>query len=63
MILGKPFIMYLGIVVFALFVAVAVIGMLILKGKAIPIIWHKAIAGTAIVLGLIHAIIGAGTFF
>lgn len=63
MIFGKPFIMYLGIVVFSLFIATATVGALIFKGKAIPMKWHQMLAGTAIGLGIFHAILGILIFF
>lgn len=63
MILGKPFIMYLGIIVFTLFVITASLGIMILKGKNIPLKWHQAIAATSIGLGTFHAILGVLFFF
>lgn len=68
MIFGKPLIMYIGILVFLLFITTATLGYMIFKGiklNGVPVKlnWHKAFAISAISLGVIHAILGILLFF
>ncbi|MFA6215500.1 MAG: hypothetical protein WC768_02955 [Patescibacteria group bacterium] len=62
-ILGKPLIMYGGFVTLLLFITVAILGMLILKGKKIPLKAHIWLARISIIVGLAHAILGLSLYF
>ena len=56
-----PAIMYGGIVMFIIFLVVAVIGYRINKGKCKlpnPIKWHQVLALVALLLGVIHGLLG-----
>lgn len=60
-IFGYPAIMYGGIVTFILFLVVAIIGHRIFKGTCKlhnPIKWHQIIALIALILAVIHGILG-----
>jgi len=61
-ILGKPILMYGGILTFVLLIAGAIIGGMAMKGKT-NIKTHLLIVRIAIVLALIHAILGMSLFF
>ena len=62
MILGKPLIMYLGIIVLVLFLIAAYIGTRVLRGKA-KLETHKTMVAVAIIVAIIHAILGVLSFF
>ncbi|MFA6228090.1 MAG: hypothetical protein WC668_02785 [Patescibacteria group bacterium] len=60
-IFGYPAIMYGGIITFILFLLVAFMGYRINKGKCRlpnPIKWHQTIALLALILAVIHGILG-----
>ncbi|MFA5124201.1 MAG: hypothetical protein WC473_00020 [Patescibacteria group bacterium] len=60
-IFGYPAIMYGGIITFILFLLVALIGYRIFKGKcklSNPIKWHQTMALLALILAVIHGILG-----
>jgi hypothetical protein len=63
LIFGKPLILYLGILTLTLFLATAIIGILILKGKEIPFVWHIRIAGCAIASALFHGSLALLAYF
>ncbi len=64
MIFGKPLIMYLGILVLAGFLATAAIGAMLFKGSTkVTMDQHRIIAGAAIALALVHAILGVLLYF
>jgi len=63
-ILGKPLILYAGIVTYLFFVFAALIP--ILNQKAvwnIPFVWHIRIAKIAILLGTLHGLLGILSYF
>ncbi|MEK6864274.1 MAG: hypothetical protein AABX27_03205 [Nanoarchaeota archaeon] len=62
MIGGKPLIMYGGIIVLLLMLATATLGAMVLKGK-IQFKYHKAMAISTIIAGLLHGILGMLSFF
>jgi hypothetical protein len=62
-ILGKPLIMYIGIITLVLFISVALIPILNKRGKKIPFKWHHRLAAVAIILALIHGLLGAAVYF
>jgi len=56
---GIPFVVYLGLVVFILFVIAALIAVLRRKGKIkVSVQWHFRLAYLALALGSIHLILG-----
>ncbi|MFA6593977.1 MAG: hypothetical protein WCT16_01840 [Candidatus Buchananbacteria bacterium] len=60
-IFGYPAVMYGGIITLILFLFVAIIGYRISKGKCKlpnPIKWHQTLAFLALVLAVIHGILG-----
>jgi len=62
--LGKPLIMYGGILTFLSLLSTATIGALNLKGiTIIPFKWHPRMAVFTIILGAIHAIFGLSIYF
>lgn len=61
-ILGKPLIMYLGILVLTSLLTTATLGFLIYRGKPIPISLHFKMAATTVTLALIHAFLGLGSY-
>jgi len=64
LILGKPLIMYFGIIVLLSFLITATIGALIVKGIGkIPFKFHKIMAGLSIILAIIHGILGVLIYF
>lgn len=64
MILGKPLIMYGGLLTLLLFLATAAIAGLNRKGiTRFPIVWHYRLAYLAILLGLLHGLLGVLAFF
>ena len=64
MILGKPFIMYLGILTLLCFLFTAYIGIINKKGLGkIPLKWHFIMARLSIGLAIIHAVLGVLLYF
>lgn len=64
LILGKPVIMYMGILTFLLLIFTATVGALNLKGiHAIPFKWHPRLAAATITMAAIHAILGLSLYF
>lgn len=62
--LGKPVIMYLGILTYLFFIATATVGLLNFRGNTvIPFKWHPRLAATALTLATIHAILGLSLYF
>jgi hypothetical protein len=56
--------MYLGIITIVSFLITASIPLLRQRGVAkIPFVWHMRMAGFAIVLGLIHGLLGVAAYF
>jgi len=62
MILGKPLVVYLGIIIFIGFLTTAILGMLILKGKKIPLKLHLLLARVSLVLALVHGFLAFSIF-
>jgi hypothetical protein len=61
--LGKPLIMYLGILTLAVFIGAASIPILNKKRvKKISLTWHIRLAKIAIGLGIIHGILGLSLY-
>jgi hypothetical protein len=64
LILGKPLIMYLGILTYISFIFTATVGYLNFKGKTvIPFKWHPRLATISIILATLHAILGLSAYF
>ena len=64
LILGKPVIMYMGILTYLSLLTTATIGRLNFKGKTtIPFKWHPRFAITTITLATLHAIMGLSVYF
>lgn len=61
-ILGKPLIMYLGIITLLSLSTTATLGLLMTKGRA-DLKVHKAFAITTLVLALTHGILGLLLYF
>lgn len=53
-ILGKPLILYLGIITLSSFIITASIGLMIYKGKKIPFKIHPTMALISLILGITH---------
>jgi hypothetical protein len=63
MILGKPFIMYLGIITLISFLVTASISIMNKKGiNKIPFKWHPRMAILSIGLAVFHGILGVSLF-
>ena len=63
-ILGKPLIMYLGIITLLSFLFTATIAILNKKGiNKIPFAWHQRMAIISIILALIHGFLGLMAYF
>jgi hypothetical protein len=63
-ILGKPLIMYLGILTFLCFLTTASIGFLTITGiRRIPFKWHKRMAVISLTLALFHGALGILAYF
>ncbi|MFA4942888.1 MAG: hypothetical protein WC564_04595 [Patescibacteria group bacterium] len=63
-VLGQPLFLYLGLLSLILFLLAAVIGHLIFKGtKGVSFKWHPALAASAIIVGIIHMVLGLSLFF
>ncbi|MBM3309288.1 MAG: hypothetical protein FJY77_03455 [Candidatus Altiarchaeales archaeon] len=64
MILGKPLLMYLGILTLVSLLFTALIAGLNKKGvKVIPFQWHPRMAAVAIFLALLHGLLAVLTYF
>ena len=64
LILGKPLVMYGGILTFLLLIFTATVGALNFKGIAIiPFKWHPRLAIATIIVAIIHAIFGLSIYF
>lgn len=64
LILGKPVIMYMGILTYLSLLSTASIGLLNFKGyTTIPFKWHPRFAALTIILGTLHAIMGLSVYF
>jgi len=62
--LGKPLIMYGGILTFLSLLFTVTIGALNRRGiTVIPFKWHPRMAVLTIVIGVIHALFGLSVFF
>jgi len=62
--LGKPLIMYAGILTLLFFLTTAYIGMRVLKPKrGIPFKYHLFMARASIVIALVHAAFGLSLYF
>jgi len=64
LILGKPLIVWMGIITLLSFLFTAYIGMANLKGNnKIPFKWHKRLAKISVALALIHGFLAASAYF
>lgn len=64
LILGKPVVMYMGIITYFSFIFTATIGLLNFRGNTIiPFKWHPRMAATSLILATIHAILGLSAYF
>lgn len=62
--LGKPLIMYGGILTFLLLIFTATVGYLNFKGiRLVPFKWHPWLAIATITAATIHALFGLSIFF
>lgn len=62
--LGKPLIMYGGLLTFLLLLFTATVGALNFKGiTIIPFKWHPRLAIATISVAIIHAILGLSIYF
>jgi hypothetical protein len=59
---GKPFLMWLGIIVLACFAATALVGRRVLQGKA-KLETHKRAVIASFALAGVHAVLGVLAFF
>jgi hypothetical protein len=63
-ILGKPLVMWLGIVTLLCLLFTAAISVMNKKGiHKIPLKWHSRMAGITIVLAIIHGILAVAAYF
>ncbi len=63
-ILGKPLIMWLGVITLLSFLFTALIAFLDKKGiNKIPFKWHSILAKVSLLLAIIHAILGIAIYF
>ena len=63
-ILGKPLIMYMGIITLLSLLFTASISILNKKGiTIIPFKWHKRMAMITIILALIHSLLGLSLYY
>lgn len=61
---GKPLILYLGILTLLAFLLTASIPVMNKKGiRVIPSRWHPLCAGCAILLALVHGVLGMLAYF
>jgi len=64
LILGKPVVMYMGIITYLSFISTASIGLLNFKGYSIiPFKWHPRLAATSLILATIHGLLGLSVYF
>jgi hypothetical protein len=64
LIFGKPLIMYLGILTLLAFLFTASIAVMTMKGiRTIPFRWHPRCAVVAIILALVHGLLGLLAYF
>ena len=64
LILGKPLIMYLGILTLLFIVTTAAIAVMNKRGiQIVPFRWHPVCAGCALVLAFVHGILGVLAYF
>jgi hypothetical protein len=64
MFLGKPMIMYGGLLTLALLLFTATVGFLNFKGiTVIPFKWHPVLAATTIIIALFHGLLGLSIYF
>ena len=64
LIFGKPLIMYLGILTLLVILVTAAIAVMNKKGiRIIPFWWHPVCAGLAILLALVHGLLGMLAYF
>lgn len=64
LILGKPLLMYFGILALLLLLFTATVGALNFKGiSTIPFKWHPRLAMATIIIAIIHAIFGLSIYF
>lgn len=62
--LGKPLIMYSGLLTFIFLLFTATVGALNYNGiSVIPFKWHPRLAITTITIAVIHAILGLSIYF
>ncbi len=62
--LGKPLVMYAGILAFLLLLFTATVGLLNYKGiHTIPFKWHARLAAITIIVVIFHAILGLSIQF
>jgi hypothetical protein len=64
LIFGKPLIMYLGILTLLVILVTAAIAVMNKNGiRIIPFRWHPVCAGLAILLALVHGLLGMLAYF
>ncbi len=65
LILGKPLIVYMGLLTFSslLFTAFISVSNVKFNYHVIPFKWHPRVAAVTITLALIHATLGIGSYF
>jgi hypothetical protein len=62
--LGKPLIMYGGIITFLLLLFTATVGALNFNGiTVVPFKWHPRLAVITIIVAVIHALLGLSIYF
>ena len=61
LILGKPVVMYFGLITIILLLTTATIGYLAYRGK-VNFSWHKAMAATTITVAVIHAVLALSLY-
>lgn len=54
---GLPLILYLGVITLSIVVITAVMGAMVLRGRA-KIKWHMAAAAIAIIMAIVHGALG-----
>ncbi len=63
LIFGKPVIMYSGVITLISFIATALMGMQVLRGKGFPFKLHMWAAATSLVFAAIHGALGLLLYF
>lgn len=61
-IFGKPLVVYLGLTTLTSFIIVAILGVMMMKGKNIPLKYHLWAAKIAITIALIHGFLAFSIF-